>query len=187
MKSRMTRYWDIKNTAPQSSYQPKNIQEIRAGVADGNARVLPKCGRAVEVAPKRSSAHRKTKDGPKRDRWPFWGGWFFPQCPKTGRILYTSPMYRPENNSFALDGIEKAVTKYQYPNCFIYDRACKLKENVAVGKKNFRNVSTYTADKFHGSRHKSKCIANPHSHNALTKRIVSLNTIIAGATFPFPR
>ena len=169
----------------QSSYHPKRGHPIIDVVDDGDATGPPKCGNR-EVPPKRNGHPRKAKDGTKRSQQPFWNGWFFPLCPKTGRIMYTVSMYRPGNNAIALDGVEKVVAKYPYLNFSIYDRVCKLKDEVAVRKRNVRNVATYATDKFHGSRHRPKCIANPNNAPSFAKSIGSINTRIADHAFSWP-
>ena len=87
-------------------FPPKHLLGVRAVVADGNAKVLTKCCRGV-TAPKRAGAPRKGRAGEKRGAKHYWDGRFFSQCPKTGRIPQTSPMYHPENNDFVLGELER--------------------------------------------------------------------------------
>ena len=61
---------------------------------------------------------------------PYWNGRFFFLCPKTGRILRALPMYAPENDRLVIDALEQVVARYPYLNCFIYDRACKIHDDV---------------------------------------------------------
>ena len=167
-------------------FPPKHLLGVRAVVADGNSKVLIKCCRG-STAPKRAGAPRKGRAGEKREAKHYWNGWFFFLCPKTGRILQTSPMYRPENNDFVLDELEKVVDRYPHVNCFIYDRACKIQKSVLQRKKRLWKIRTYTTDKFHGPRHKKNCAANPHTKPRLMARIENLNTSIAEQTFSWFR
>ena len=48
----------------QSVFPPKTTINIRGVVADGDAKILPKC-RKRETAPKRTGAPRKTRDKPR--------------------------------------------------------------------------------------------------------------------------
>ena len=96
-------------------------------------------------------------------------------------------MYRPGNNDLALNELERVARRYPYVNCFVYDRACKILKDVATRKKALWEIRTYSADKFHGSRHKGNCKANPHARPELMRRIAGLNTSVAEKTFSWFR
>ena len=111
----------------------------------------------------------------------------FSLCPKSGRVLHAAPTYRPGNNAFVLDELEKVVVTYPFAGCFIYDRACKVSKDVVARKKKLSKIRTYTTDKFHGPRHKTGCAANPFVHSRQMHRIRNLNTSIAEKTFSWFR
>ena len=162
------------------------LVSVTAVVAEGNAKVMAECSKN-ETPPKRSGAPRKDNDGRNKGRKPYWDGWFFFLCPKSGRALHAAPMYRPENNAFGLDELEKVLATYPFVDCFIYDRAFKVSKDVAARKKKLAKIRTYTTDKFHGPRHKTNCAANPFVHSRLMRRIRNLNTSIAEQTFSWFR
>ena len=167
-------------------FPPRYLVSATAVVADGNAKVMAKCSKN-ETPPKRAGAPRKDNDGLRKRSKPYWNGWFFFLCPKSGRVLQAAPMYHPENNAFVLDELEKVLATYPFVDCFIYDRACKVKKDVVARKKKLSKIRTYTTDKFHGSRHKPDCEANPYAHSRLMHRIRNLNTSIAEQTFSWFR
>ena len=170
----------------QSVFPPKTTIDIRAVVADGNAKVLPKCGKK-ETAPKRTGAPRKNRDKSRVAAKPYWGGRFFFLRPKTGRVVNAIPMYRPGNNEMAINELERATRGYPYVNCFVCDRACKILKDVAKRKKALCEIRTYSTDKFHGSRHETDCEENPYAKPALMRRVAGLNKSVAGQTFSWPR
>ena len=98
-------------------------------------------------------------------------------------MLNAVATYRPENNDLVLNEMERVVRRYPYVNCFVYDRACKILKDVAKRKKALWKIRTYSTDKFHGSRHKENCKANPFARAELMRRIQGLNTSVAEQTF----
>ena len=51
-------------------------------------------------------------------------------------VSSTNPTaYRPGNNDFVLDELEKALSRYPHVNCFIYDSACKIKKSILQREK----------------------------------------------------
>ena len=147
-------------------FPPNHLLGVRGVVADGDAKAHTKCRRGV-TAPKRAGARRKGRAGEKRGAKRYWDGWFFSLRLKKGRIPQTAPTYRPENNDFALDELEKVVERYPHVNCFIYDRTCKIQKSVLQRKKKLWKIRTYATDKFHGARHKQNCAANPFTRPRL--------------------
>ena len=97
------------------------------------------------------------------------------------------PMYAPENNRLVLDALEQVVARYPYLNCFIYDRACKIQDDVRRRKRKLWKITTYTTDKFHGKGRKNTRNANPYSHPRLMARLAGLNASIAEQTFSWFR
>ena len=140
-----------------------------------------------EASPKRTDANRKNRDKSRVVVKPYWCGWFFFLCPKTGSLVNAIPMYRPGNNDMALNELERAARRYPYANCFIYDRACKIRKDVSKRKKALWGIRTCSTDKFQGFRHKADCDANPYAWPALMRRISGLNTSVAAQTSPWFR
>ena len=64
-------------------FPPKHLLGVRAVVADGNAKVLIKCGRG-STAPKRAGAPRKDRLGEKREAKHYWNGWISPLAQRLG-------------------------------------------------------------------------------------------------------
>ena len=89
-----------------SAFPPKTTINIRAVVADGDAKVLPKCGKK-ETAPKRTGFPRKNREESRVVAKPYWGGWFCFLFPKTGRALNSVPTCRPGNNDLVLNEMER--------------------------------------------------------------------------------
>ena len=140
-------------------------------------------GAKIPPPPKRTGAHMVEKDGPKIQPKPYWNGRFSFLSTKTGRILHASPMYAPENNKLAIDAIDQVVARRPYLNCFIYDRSCKILNDVRVRNREIWQITTYATDKFRGKGQKTTCNANPYSRPRLTTRLSGLNRSIADQTF----
>ena len=74
---------------------------------------MAKCSKN-ETPPKRAGAPRKDNDGRGKCSKPYWGGWFSPLCPKSGRVMQAAPMYHPENNACVLDELEQVAVTYPF-------------------------------------------------------------------------
>ena len=92
-------------------------------------------------------------------------------------------MYGPGTNAAALDGLERAVGRYPYVNCFTYDRACKILEDVKERRRRLWEIKTYATDKFHGLGHKASRTVNPYSLPTVMRRLRGINAIIAERAF----
>ena len=47
-------------------------------------------------------------------------------------IVHAVATYGPGKNAIVLDGLERAVKRYPYANCFIYDRARKFLKDATI-------------------------------------------------------
>ena len=165
---------------------PRHLFSVTTVVADGNAKVLTKCGKTV-AAPPLTGAAMKGRGGWKLNAKPFWNGWFFFIYPRASRILHDVAMYGPENNEVVIDGLGKVVGRYPFANCFIYDMACKILKDMKARRSHLWKIKTYATDKFHGSGHKANCLASPYDIPALMKRLRWVNAVIAEQTFSWFR
>ena len=163
-------------------FPPRWRQSVTVAVSDGHSKVMTKCGKN-EKPPKRTGAPRKDHSGTALEPKPYWNGWFFFVCPKTGRILRAKPMRGPENNALVIGEIREMARLYPYLNCVVYDRACKIQRGVVRLRKELRQIRTFTTDKFHGARHSAKCPCSPFACRRLMGRIDGVNTVAAEQTF----
>ena len=93
------------------------------------------------------------------------------------RVFYFEDVI-PRLGFLGVDELEKVLVTYPFVDCFIYDRACKVKKDVVARKKKLSKIRTYTTDKFHGCRHRPDCVANPFVHSRLMHHIRNLHTSI---------
>ena len=102
--------------------------------------------------------------------------------PMSASILHAAPMYRPRNNAVVLDDLDRVLGRYPFVNCFIYDRACGILEDVASRRKALWKIRNYTTEKFHAARHRLACRTDPPSNPPLTRRLETLNASTADQT-----
>ena len=113
-------------------------------------------------------------------------GWFVVMDPKTGLVAAATVMTAPEDNRVAINTFAKALKKFTRVNCLVYDRMCKLMQ-AAAKMDEFKNIKSWSIDKFHAQKHKAGCKCNPLRVRKLTVRLAKMNTNVCEQTFAWFR